>query len=132
MRPAEAVTALVGLGIMLNGLTLFSERRPRSLLWPELTTVVLAALPGLVLGATLLRALPAGSLQVLVGATVIAAAGAQLARLARDRATGVEERGRPPGGRSGPSAYAVGLVSGAITTSTNLNGPVLASWLASR
>ena len=121
MEPAEAVTALAVLGIVVSLLTLFAERRPRRILWSELGPMLAGGVPGIVLGALLLRALPKAALQVVVGAAVIASVGV--------RAAG--RRGsRPRAGRGG--GYGVGLLSGALTTSTNLNGPPLVAWLLMR
>ena len=121
MEPAEAVTALAALGVVVSLMTLFGERRPRRILWSELAPMLAAGLPGIVLGALLLRALPKAVLQVVVGAAVIASVGV---RLAGPRGS------RPRAVRRG--TYAVGLVSGALTTSTNLNGPPLVAWLLMR
>ena len=79
MEPAEAVTALAGLGIVVSLLTLFAERRPRRILWSELAPMLAGGVPGIVLGALLLRALPKAVLQVVVGAAVIGSVGVRLA-----------------------------------------------------
>ena len=121
MEPAEAVTALAALGILVSLLTLFAERRPRRVLWSELAPMLAAGVPGVVLGALALRALPKAALQVIVGAAVIASAGVRVA--------GRRGWSRRPGGGG---RYAVGLLSGALTTSTNLNGPPLVAWLLAR
>jgi len=120
MEPAEAVTALAALGILVSLLTLFAERRPRRVLWSELAPMLAAGVPGVVLGALALRALPKAALQVIVGAAVIASAGVRVAGRGWSR--------RPGGG----GRYPVGLLSGALTTSTNLNGPPLVAWLLAR
>jgi uncharacterized membrane protein YfcA len=110
LEPAEAVTALLLLGAALSVLVLLEghEVRPRLL-----APMLLAALPGLALGALLLSALSKEALQVGVGVAVVAAGLWQL----RHRAA-----------RRLPAAVA-GLVSGALTTSISINGPPLVLWL---
>ena len=125
MEPAQAVTALAVLGIVVSLLTLFTERRSPRVLWAELRPVLTAATAGLVLGALLLRALPKGVLQVLVGVAVIVSAGASVA------GRSASPPPRAARGRSG-GGYAVGLLCGGLTTSTNLNGPPLVVWLLAR
>ena len=121
MEPAQAVTALAALGILVSLLTLFAERRTRRLLWSELGRMLAAGVPGVVLGALALRVLPKAALQVIVGVAVIVSAGARVAA----------RRGASRRPRDGGS-YAVGLVSGILTTTTNLNGPPLVAWLLVR
>src|ERR687897_1876874 len=94
LDPAEAVTALLVLGAALSVLVLLEghEVRPRLL-----APMLVAALPGLALGALLLSLLSKEALQVGVGVAVVAAALWQLRRRA-DRVH-PRQRGRRPGGR---------------------------------
>jgi uncharacterized membrane protein YfcA len=110
LDPAEAVTALLLLGAGLSVLVLLEGHDVRVRL---LGPLLLAALPGLALGALLLSVLSKEVLQVGVGLAVIAAALWQL----RHRAA----RGLP--------VAAAGLLSGALTTSISINGPPLVLWL---
>ena len=66
LGPREAVTAGVLLGLMLNVLTLATERRRRRSWCADARTLVAWSLPGLVLGAVALRELPERPLAVLV------------------------------------------------------------------
>lgn len=124
MVPAEAVTALAALGVLVSLLTLFTERRARHVLWTELRPALGAGVVGVVLGALLLRSLPKGMLQVLVGVAVIASA---VVQARRPSPSGAPTPRLPARGRGG--GYSVGLLSGGLTTSTNLNGPPLVAWL---
>ncbi len=95
LDPAEAVTALLLLGAALSVLVLLEghEVRPRLL-----APMLVAALPGLALGALLLSALSKEALQVGVGVAVVAAALWQL----RHRAA----RTLPASGRRRPQRRA--------------------------
>src|ERR671915_635504 len=88
MDPVEAVTALLVLGLALNLLVLFERGRPEHVDWRSLAPMLVAALPGLGVGAVLLVELSKEALQVVVGVAVMAAAGWQLRRRGR--------RGRRP------------------------------------
>jgi uncharacterized membrane protein YfcA len=116
----EAVTALLALGLVLNLLVLFDGGRLGPVAWRELVPVLVAAIPGLALGAAALAFLSKPILQVVVGLVVLVAAAIQL----RGRL-----RGRPVRSRS---AAAAGLASGALTTSISVSGPPLVLWLESR
>lgn len=121
LDPYEAVTALLALGLALNLLVLLEGGRPGPVRWRELLPVLVAAAPGLAVGAAALALLSKPVLQVFVGIVVLAVAAVQLrARLA----------GQPPRRRS--SGAAAGLASGALTTSISVSGPPLVLWLESR
>jgi uncharacterized protein len=115
--PVEAVVTLLVLGLALNLLVLFEGGRPEV---RALVPILVAALPGLALGALLLGELSKSALQVGVGVAVIAAAGWQLARRRAGR-----ERHVPP-------AWVAGLTSGVLTTSISVSGPPLVLWLEAR
>jgi uncharacterized protein len=116
MDPVEAVTALLVLGLALNLLVLFEGGRPEHVDWPALAPMLVAAVPGLVVGAVALTQLSKEVLQVAVGVAVIAAAVWQLRRPRL-----------PPG-----AALGAGFVSGALTTSISVSGPPLVLWLEAR
>jgi uncharacterized membrane protein YfcA len=122
MEPVEAVMALLVLGLALNLLVLFERGRPQHVDWRALAPMLLAALPGLGLGALALTQLSKATLQVAVGAAVIAAAAWQLRR----RHASAPSR-LPPA--AGPAA---GFVSGALTTSISVSGPPIVLWLEAR
>jgi uncharacterized protein len=118
MDPVEAVTALLVLGLALNLLVLFEGGRPEHVDWRALAPILVAAVPGLVVGAVALTELSKEVLQVAVGVAVIAAAGWQLqARHVR----------LSPG-----ATWIAGFASGALTTSISVSGPPLVLWLTAR
>ena len=112
MEPAEAVTMLLLLGVVVSGLVLAEGRD--AVRWRVLPPLLLAALPGLAAGAVLLSALSKEPLQVAVGVAVVAAA--------------LWQRHDAHAGRRVP-AVAAGFVSGTLTTSLSINGPPLVLWL---
>lgn len=113
----SAVILLLALGTLINLLMLYGEKRPRGGLWPIVLPMVLWSLPGLALGYLGLVLVPKAALQVLVGLVIIAAC------LSRVRGPESAEVGRVTG-----SAALAGLTSGALTSSTGLNGPPLLPW----
>jgi uncharacterized membrane protein YfcA len=119
MDPVEAVTALLVLGVALNLLVLFEGGRPEHVDWRTLAPMLLAALPGLALGAVALTQLSKAVLQVTVGVAVIAAAGWQLR----------QRRGARVRRLGGAAGLAAGFASGALTTSISVSGPPLVLWL---
>jgi uncharacterized membrane protein YfcA len=118
VAPAGAIVAATLLGILLNLLVLFAEPRHPAPVWGEILPVLAAAIPGAVCGVVLLAHLPRPVLQMLVGAAVIAAGVARTRTPARPRRRGARPR------------LAVGWTVGALSTSTGINGPPLALWLA--
>jgi uncharacterized protein len=122
MDPVEAVTTLLVLGLALNLLVLFEAGRPEHVDWRALAPMLVAAVPGLALGAVALTQLSKEVLQVAVGVAVIAAAGWQLRE---SRAVRVRRLGRGAG-------LAAGFASGALTTSISVSGPPLVLWLEAR
>jgi len=124
LEPHEAVTALLVLGFALNLLLLFGDGgEPAAVRWRAVGPMLLAALPGLGAGFLLLAAISKPALQLAVGTAVVAAAI-------------VQARGAPaPAGVREPtlrSACAVGLASGALTTTTTVSGPPIVLWLQSQ
>jgi uncharacterized protein len=119
MDPVEAVTALLVLGLALNLLVLFEGGRPEHVDWRALAPMLVAAVPGLAVGAVALTQLSKEVLQVAVGMAVIAAAGWQLRRESHSHL--------PPA-----AAWGAGFASGALTTSISVSGPPLVLWLEAR
>lgn len=119
LEPAEAVTCLLGLGLVINLAMLYAERRPHRADRRMITWLSAGALPGLVAGAYILAATSKSTLQVAVGVVIIAAAF-------------ISTR-RQPGGETEPgtgAGIACGVVSGTMTTATGLNGPPLVLWIS--
>ena len=120
LEPVEAVTTLLVLGLALNLLVLFERGRPEHVDWRGLLPVLVAAIPGLALGAVALTQLSKELLQVAVGVAVILAAAWQLRR----------RHERP---RLAPAAaWAAGFASGVLTTSISVSGPPVVLWLEAR
>jgi uncharacterized protein len=115
-----AIVVATGLGLVLNVLVLFAERRRPSVAWREVIPILVAAAPGAVVGLLVLRALPKPVLQIAVGLAVIATA---LLRL--------RGRIRVPA-RGGWVRVPLGFTTGVMTTSTGISGPPVALWLSSR
>lgn len=121
LDPYEAVTALLVLGFALNLLLLFGEGgRREAIRWRAIGPMLVAALPGLALGLLVLAVVSKPALQVAVGAAVLGGAVVQAVRMAAPASRRESTLG---------SACAVGLASGALTTSTTVSGPPLVLWL---
>jgi uncharacterized protein len=121
LEPAEAVPALIVLGLALNALVLGGEGRERRIRRDDLRGLLIGAVPGVAAGVVLLRTADGDALRVLVGLAVLAAVAAQV----RPR-----ESMRPTA--SVRSAPAVGVLTGTLTTATSVNGPPLLLWLQAR
>ncbi|HEU4977838.1 MAG TPA: TSUP family transporter [Solirubrobacteraceae bacterium] len=117
----EAVGTVIVLSIAMNLLVLAGERRRPVVLAGPLGGLLAAALPGLAAGALLLAVISRAALQVVTGVAVLAAA-AVAARRGRAR-----RRAEPRG-----TTAAVGLLTGALTTATGVNGPPIVLWLQHR
>ena len=127
LDPYEAVTALLLLGFALNLLLLFGDGgEPAAVRWRAVGPMLLAAVPGLGAGLLLLALVSKPALQLVVGAAVLAAAVVQ--------ARGVAARAPAAAAREPTlrSACAVGLATGALTTSTTVSGPPIVLWLQSQ
>jgi uncharacterized membrane protein YfcA len=122
LSPVGAILVVTVLGLVLNVLVLTGERRRPRIAWDEVVPIVAAAVPGTVVGVLVLQAISKRVLEVAVGAMLIAA-------IAARRLVPAE----PHAGAGGRSArLALGVASGALTTSTGVNGPPVALWLARR
>ena len=104
-------------------LVLGGERRDLAVDWHGLVPAMLAALPGLPIGAVLVRVLPADALRIAIGVIVCA--------LVAHRAAAASAGGRAAAPGAGVAALA-GFSAGVLTTSTTTNGPPLALWLGGR
>lgn len=122
LSPVGAIVAVTVLGLELNLLVLFGERRRPRVAWGEVRPLLAAVIPGTVCGVLVLRALPKPVLQVAVGIAVIAAA---LMRMRAARAVAAPAS-------SASARLALGFASGALTTSAGVSGPPLALWLSRR
>ncbi len=123
IEASAAVTLLMIIGQVVNLLVLFAEQRRPHVDWAVLRPALLAALPGLPIGALIVRVVPLDALRLAVGAIVC---GLVISRLVRRRHPSAP---RPIGPRG---AVVAGLIVGVLTTSTTTTGPPLAIWLTSR
>ena len=115
-----AIVVGTGLGLLLNVLVLFAERRRPTVAWKEVAPILVAAAPGTVVGLLVLRALPKPVL-----------AGGGRPRGDRLRARGPAGRVRVPG-RQAWVRVPIGFTTGVLATSTGVSGPPVALWLSSR
>lgn len=122
LGPRQAVTAGVALALVVNALTLATERRRPALRARDAAALVAWSVPGLAAGAVALRELPERPLSALVAAAVLAG----LALRLRARRPAGAPRARPW------QLPAAGLSSGALATSTSLSGPPLVLCLLAR
>jgi uncharacterized protein len=113
-RPAQAVTLLLLLALLINALILYTEGREREINVRFGALLCLWALPGIVAGALVVRELDAHVLQVVIGIGIIVAAAFQA------RGEAVERTAHPE-----RTIGVGGLCSGALTTATSLNGPTV-------
>jgi uncharacterized membrane protein YfcA len=109
----EAITVVLALSFALNLLVL-ADGGMGPVRWRMLAPMLLAALPGLALGAVVLAVAPKAALQITVGIAVLGAALVQL--------RGAGHAGDAP-------AWSVGLASGTLTTSIGISGPPIVLWL---
>ena len=119
LNPGQALTAMVVMALALSLLMLFGERRRPEIRTREVALVVGWGVPGLIAGAVVLGLLGKPILQVAVGVVVVLAAGADIVTFAR--------AGAGPEAAPWP-AFPAGLISGALTTTTGVNGPPLLLW----
>jgi uncharacterized membrane protein YfcA len=121
LEPYEAVSALLALGVALNVLVLLDGGAgPRR--WRALAPLLVAAVPGLVVGVLALEAFSKAALQLFVGVAVVVAAFVQLR-------VGDGEARQEPGTLA---AAGTGFVSGTLTTSISISGPPIVLWLDAR
>ena len=117
--PEEAVTLVLVLGVLVNLLVLFAERRAPEVAGRAVAIMLFASVPGMVAGAWLVTRADPRLLQLLVGVIVLGGAVAQgLASASRPEP--LKER------RGGTTVEVCGgFAAGALTTSVTVNGPAL-------
>lgn len=118
-RPAQAVTLLLLLALLINALILYSEGRERVIDGRATAVLCAWALPGIVAGALVVRHVNANALQVAIGVGIILAAALQ----ARSSSRAPDETSEP---RPAATLAGGGLCAGVLTSATSLNGPVVA------
>jgi uncharacterized membrane protein YfcA len=122
-EPAAAVALVLILGQVVNVLVLFGERRRPEVDWSAVRPALAAAIPGLPVGALIVRVVSAMAMRVAVGGIVCTIVALRFASRGRPR------RARHPGRGA---ALAAGFSVGVLTTSTTTSGPPLAIWLTAR
>lgn len=117
--PEQAVTLVLVLGVIINVLVLWTERRETEVAGRVVAIMLAASLPGIVAGAWLVTRAEPRLLQFLVGVIVLAGAVVQAfaSGRQRDRAPGPEDRRALEVGG--------GFAAGVLTTSVTINGPAL-------
>ena len=123
--PETAAPTLALVGTLANVLLLAGERRSREVITREAVGLTAWSLPGMAAGAAVLAYASADVLSMLVAGAVLVAVAAHAFRarkLAGER--------RPPA--RWPSTAGAGALSGALATSTGLNGPPLVLHLLGR
>ena len=123
-EPEQAVWLLIVLGLIVNLMTLGTERRRPQPLVRDSVTILAWGIPGVVVGVVALHALGATALQV--GVTLGVFATLAVRALGRRR--------REAGATHVPrwAAPAAGFASGALTTSTNTAGPPVVLYALAR
>ncbi len=117
-RPAQAVTLLLLLALLVNALILYSEGRERETDARGTALLCAWAVPGVVAGALVVRQINPNVLQVLIGVGILVAASLQ-SRTVGDTAA-VADGAHPAG-----TLAVGGLCSGVLTSATSLNGPTV-------
>ena len=118
--PEEAVMFVLILAIAINPLVLFGERRSPQVAVRMSATIVLAAVPAMLIGVWLLQLIDRQVLQVLVGVVILIGAAVQIRAATRAR-----ERTQTTDGAPVAVELAAGFTAGVLTTSISVNGPVL-------
>jgi uncharacterized membrane protein YfcA len=123
--PETAAPTLALTGLLGTGLVLFGERRPLDVLRGEALTLTAWSLPGMAAGAAVLAYASRDVLRVLVATAVLVAVAAHAGRARK-----LAGQQRPPARPA--STAGAGALSGALATSTGLNGPPLVLHLLGR
>jgi uncharacterized membrane protein YfcA len=120
-EPATAVFTIVVVALAHNALVLATRHRRLAARPSDAALLVAAALPGVVLGALLVTHLSKATMQLVVGAAVLAAV-----------ALRIHDAGRAGALDAAPAGAGVGFLAGVLTTTVGLNGPPLVIWLRAR
>lgn len=118
--PVTSVSILAVLGTAISALALLTGREPLEVRRRECGLLLAWSAPGIVAGALVVDRLPDDAVRAAIGVLVLAA-------LAQRHVLPGARRGGGPVGLA-----AAGLTSGAMTTSTALNGPPLVLLLTAR
>ena len=120
--PVTTVSMLAVAATLVSAVTLAAGRHRPEVLGGTAAALIAWALPGVALGVLIVSRLPADAIRAAIGLLVLAA-------LVQRHVPAL----RPHGGSARPWALpAAGAASGALTTSTGLNGPPLVVYLTAR
>lgn len=108
-EPRTAVVTVTALGLLMTALGWWRERE--QVVWRPVVGIGAGAVVGVPLGLSVFAAVPESALSLGIGAVVLALVGLQLAHV------------RLPGGRG--TLAGAGVVSGAMVSTTGINGPPL-------
>lgn len=121
--PEQAVTLVALLGVAINLLVLFTEDRRVDVATRQVSILILAAVPGMAIGAVVLTEVDGDLLQALVGVVVLAGSALQWSRGSRIEAAATPAMARPS--HKPVAELAGGIGAGVLTTSVSVNGPVV-------
>lgn len=124
--PEQAIGILLALSLIVNLMTLGTERRVPAPLWRPAALICVWAVPGMIAGVVVLRSVDDVVLQLLLTVAVFVALAVNRAA-ARDAVAGDGPRAVPAWGP--PVA---GLAAGALSTTTQTSGPPLVLLLRGR
>jgi uncharacterized membrane protein YfcA len=120
LPPHEVVVLTLWLGTFASGILLARPHTRANIEWPLMRPLLVSSLPGMPLGAAALVLWDARALRALIAGLTFVFASIMLARI------------RPRAGASRWGLVGVGIVSGFLSTSTSMNGPLLAFYLVAR
>jgi uncharacterized membrane protein YfcA len=126
LGPVEAVTTIVATGVVVDVLVLAADGRRPQPNGRDVAVLGVWSVPGLLLGALLLRLLPGTVLQLLVAAAVLFAVASRLRSRRRRQTQPTTDR------QPWWAAACAGVASGVLSTATTLGGPPTVLYLTSR
>jgi len=121
LKPADAVLTIEAVGLAQNLLVLGTRQRRLDIRGADAALLLVAAIPGVLLGAVIITQVARPPMQLVVGIVLLAAV------LFR-----VHEPGRAPLLERRSAGVPVGLLAGILTTTVGINGPPLVFWLRAR
>lgn len=128
LAPPVAIMATFLGGMLLNAAIVAEREAGTPPIWKsEVIKLLVAGVPGIVLGVLLLHILDKADLQIIIGTTIIIAAGIQYAL--KDRPSLLAGSGKH---QRHLGTYPAGVVTGVMSATLGINGPPIALWLRSR
>jgi uncharacterized protein len=121
LSPPDAVLTVATASLMHNVLVLATRHRRLAIRTGDAVLLIVAALPGLVLGALVVSRVAKAPMQLAVGLAILAAIVFRLHEPGRVSALISRKVGLP-----------IGLLAGFLTTTVGINGPPLVTWLRAR